>query len=172
MALVQVENIKVFEENHTGLKTNTFKPIEYIKNNNGCWEIVNRYIRKNGYIKIKRFNKDFLIHRYVYECINGPILKGFVVMHKCDNTLCINPEHLQSGTQKENLQDMKSKDRHTRGEKSGTAKLTEKQVIEIIKLLKKGFKSSQIAKQFGVSSGTIKFIKNKKTWVHLTENLL
>lgn len=40
---------------------------------------------------------------------NGP--RGKVMMHSCDNGLCVNPAHLSIGTQKENLHDMYRKGR-------------------------------------------------------------
>jgi hypothetical protein len=36
----------------------------------------------------------------------GPIPKGKVVRHTCDNPSCINPEHLKLGSQPQNIQDM------------------------------------------------------------------
>ena len=42
-------------------------------------------------------------------------IKGKYVSHKCDKEECVNPNHLFLGTQKENLQDMASKGRSTRG---------------------------------------------------------
>ena len=41
----------------------------------------------------------------------GQIPKGLVIMHHCDNTRCINIDHLQAGTQRENLRDMIAKGR-------------------------------------------------------------
>jgi hypothetical protein len=51
--------------------------------------------------------------------------------HKCDNPLCINPEHLFVGTRKDNVDDCINKGRNVRGEKCNFAKLTEEQAREI-----------------------------------------
>jgi hypothetical protein len=47
----------------------------------------------------------------MYTIVKGSIPKGKVVMHSCDVRLCINPEHLSVGTQKENIQDAIQKGR-------------------------------------------------------------
>lgn len=54
---------------------------------NGCWAVngeLNRYHRFRGHPA----------HRWVYEAINGPLQRGVVVHHKCENKGCINPAHL------------------------------------------------------------------------------
>lgn len=52
-----------------------------------------------------------LAHRVVFEIFNGPIPEGKIVRHKCDNTLCCNPLHLELGTRSENEQDKYDRDR-------------------------------------------------------------
>lgn len=72
---------------------------------------------------VKCFGKsnDKLMHRVVYEHHHGPLKPGQVVMHTCDNRLCINPEHLQAGSQRDNLHDMYNKQRaNPRGEGNPT----------------------------------------------------
>lgn len=44
-------------------------------------------------------------HRWVWEMANGPIPKGLVVRHKCDNRLCFRLTHLELGTVAENNAD-------------------------------------------------------------------
>lgn len=51
-------------------------------------------------------------HRFAYQHYKGNIPKGQVVMHSCDNKLCVNPDHLSLGTQKDNLRDMYAKGRN------------------------------------------------------------
>jgi len=43
-----------------------------------------------------------LAHRVVYELSNGEIQGNLFVMHKCNNKLCCNPNHLTTGTNSEN----------------------------------------------------------------------
>ena len=72
---------------------------------------------KNGYGKMsvgypKDGNvKSCFVHRLAYEFFVGPIPAGLCVCHRCDVRHCVNPAHLFVGTQKQNMEDMVSKNR-------------------------------------------------------------
>ena len=87
-----------------------------------CIEVTSgRMGRGYGSSTIQTGGKDYSVraHRIAFEQAWGITLKpGEVVMHTCDNPPCINPLHLQRGTQSKNVQDAKSKG-HTRGRRSG-----------------------------------------------------
>lgn len=95
---------------------------------------------------------------------------GLVVCHECDNPRCCNPKHLFLGTNKENNDDKVSKRRHAFGERVGTAKLTEAQVLEI-KAVKPAGKAprglkTKLAERFSVSPNTIADVWSRR-WTHL-----
>jgi hypothetical protein len=65
-----------------------------------------------GYGRINKGNRQLVrVHRAVWERDNGPIPHKMVIMHTCDVRACIEPSHLQLGTQRENVLDRERKGR-------------------------------------------------------------
>jgi hypothetical protein len=49
-----------------------------------------------------RFQKGCKAHRFAYELFRGPIPKGMVLDHLCLTPACVNPDHLEAVTAREN----------------------------------------------------------------------
>ncbi len=97
------------------------------KKENDCWD----WLGHKDHLGYGRFNIDgkiFATHRVSYELYKGEIPKGLVIRHMCNNRKCVNPNHLETGTQKDNLGD---------AVKSGTMlkKITLEQKQQIFNLL-------------------------------------
>lgn len=138
----------------------------------GCWiwtggKSLSRRVGKNAYYGyVNFFGKLMSAHRASWILHYGEIPDEMCVCHKCDNPICCNPEHLFLGTDKENIADKISKGRQNlpRGESHHGAILKEQNVVKIKDMLLKGKKSSELAKQFGVSENCIYNIKYGRTW--------
>ena len=131
-----------------------------------CWEWQGRK-DPDGYGGLSVGDFPVRAHRIMYEVVKGPIPDGLFVCHKCDNPGCCNPAHLFLGTMDDNNNDRDSKGRTPKGENTAMAILTEKNVIEIKELIKKGLKNQEIGDMYGVTRGAIYRIRCGKNWKHL-----
>lgn len=75
----------------------------------GCW--IWKGSSSSGYGRFNIRGRSELAHRISYVIHKGTIPDGMVVMHTCDNGMCVNPDHLVIGTQADNLADMRRKGR-------------------------------------------------------------
>lgn len=137
--------------------------IEKVDKTGSCW-IWKASKYSSGYGQFWNGKKIDGAHRVSYRLFKGDIPNGHVVMHRCDNKICVNPEHLAIGTALDNMRDMYQKGRHRssatydnqRGEKAWNAVLTNSQAQEIRDKYSKGNTSwLKLAKEYGVSKKTI-----------------
>ena len=58
-----------------------------------------------------------LLHRWIVEQVEGPLLPGEVVRHTCDNPPCFLYDHLARGTRSDNVLDSVERGRHAEASK-------------------------------------------------------
>lgn len=84
-----------------------------IPRSNGCIEWL-RYVNPRGYGTLRCGNFKFRVHRVVYFLSKQlPYDEDLIIMHLCNNRICINMEHLTGGTQKENVEHSIALGNHT-----------------------------------------------------------
>ncbi|MGG3798960.1 HNH endonuclease signature motif containing protein [Metabacillus fastidiosus] len=143
----------------------TKKGIDFVVTKTGCFECISHISGRYPRFRVNGQKKT--ISRHVYEEMFGIIPNGLVIRHKCDNTKCINPEHLETGTMKENMQDMVVRNRSAKGSRSGKAVLSEHDVKVIKTMLLYGVPNKDIAICMSVGETTILQIKKNETWTHV-----
>lgn len=114
---------------------------------------------KAGYGLIYFNKSQVLAHRFLYQLLNPTIdITGKVILHMCDNPLCVNPDHLKLGTQQENIVDCSLKGRWGAPRYS---KLTKEQAIEIKYSL---LPNRVFVEKYNVTKQLISEIRNNKIW--------
>jgi hypothetical protein len=138
------------------------RPIEWIETEFGCWNCTSHqgpFIYPIAW----RDGKFVRLHRWLYEQCFGEIPDGIYVRHKCDNPKCINLEHLELGTPKQNTLDKKRHGTWQHGELHANHKLT----WEIVRNIRNTYKlgnSTELCKKYGIDKSTVWKIVNRKSW--------
>lgn len=140
-----------------------------VRKSDGCWEWTGP-INENGYgAHEPRHNgvrTRSYAHRYSFAIANGPIPPGKCVLHKCDNRLCVNPDHLWLGTRQENNADMMAKGRgRWPGAKQPVPFRERKLTAEAAREIKASSgPAAATARIYGVCAGTVKLIRAGRRW--------
>jgi HNH endonuclease len=130
----------------------------------GCIEWEGRR-SPDGYGRTMDDGRERPAHQVVWERHTGQrVPRGMVVMHRCDNPPCVNPEHLRLGTHADNQHDKVAKGRQATGVNHGRAVLDPPQVVDIRELAAKGYTNHYLGKLYGVDHGTIRAIVIRRTW--------
>ena len=150
-----------------------------VQKSDGCWRWTGKP-NKKGY---GRFGVNWMVilaHRFAWEATNGPIPDGLSVLHRCDNPICVRPDHLFLGTIADNNADMRAKGRAapmpqtpnngrfgvrpTAGRAHPRAKLTPENITAIRSLRQQGTKYRDIADQFDISIAQAQKIAVGESW--------
>lgn len=131
-----------------------------------CWLWKGARRTASGYGSFGLWGKVRTAHRSSLALMRGIAIDApGVVMHSCDNTSCVNPDHLSIGTQKENLRGMLERGRGCTGERNYHAKLT-RPLVNAMRCLNYtgGYSQPELARMFTVHRANVGYILRGDTW--------
>lgn len=138
----------------------------------GCW-IWAGSAKTNEYGVVRILGVRVLAHRLSLAVFKGAPFGAFA-LHSCDTPACVNPAHLRSGSQLENVQDMDARGRRVRGNAPAqtgrdnpNAIVTEEQVHLVRRLKAEGHTYSEIERLTGVRRANAWAIATGKSWSHV-----
>lgn len=160
-----------------------------------CWKWTSTTYT-NGYGSFRLKGKTRGAHRISFMLTHGPFPEDKPYgLHRCDNPICVNPNHIFPGTQQENLEDMRIKgriqssdlhwsrrspekvpkgDTHWNagnprgmsvGSKNPMAKLNEEIVSQIRSEFASGVMQRTLARKYNVTESNISLIVRRLLWV-------
>lgn len=121
---------------------------------------------KHGYGRLIVRGRSIGAHRIAWGLARGPVPAGLYVLHRCDNPPCVRPEHLFLGTQTDNMRDASGKARLARGE-ARSKRLTNEDVRAIRAAVGSGVTQKELCSAYGLKSGHMSMIVNRKKWAWL-----
>lgn len=130
-----------------------------------CWPYLGA-IYSHGYGMFSIGRARIRAHRLAWLLSRGEIPAGQSVLHRCDNTRCVNPAHLFLGTQADNMHDAVRKGRKRAW---GLQKLNAQQVREIRRCAAAGEPHKAIAARFSISRNHVSTLVHRKAWAHLED---
>lgn len=142
----------------------------------GCWIWIGTRDHL-GYGRLRDRYAYKRAHRLSYAHFVGPIAPGECVLHRCDDRACVNPAHLWTGTQQENVADMVKKNRQCAGDDRKRvqprgcdhpfSKLSAAAVEDIRSSYGRGESQRSIAARHGVTQGHVSHVVNRRVWSHV-----
>lgn len=145
--------------------------LTYIDQTEECW-LWKRSKTPAGYGVFNRMNKVYYAHHQSWKLWKTTELPE-VIRHKCRNRHCVNPDHLEGGTKKENNGIDRERDgTSNKGERHGLHKLTEANIIEMRQLRRDGTSLEELQKRYNIEChSTIMQALIGKTWSHVANPL-
>lgn len=123
---------------------------KFVEKTESCW-LWTGCLDKQGYGSFNHRSRMLKAHRYSYSRFKGTLLGGMMVCHKCDNPKCVNPDHLWLGTQKQNMNGLKDRNRWGNPRKEYSELI--KKALKV--LHEAGFSSYEIADLLKISNSGV-----------------
>jgi hypothetical protein len=96
-----------------------------------------------------------MAHRLMWEKANGPIPDGLHIDHLCRNPPCVNPDHLEPVTPRENAY------------RGNATKVTDEEALEIRRRRAAGETAPSIARDYPIGESAVRSIAQGHTRKHL-----
>ncbi len=119
-----------------------------VVDDNGCWLFQGKPA-SCGHGQISYKGRTWGTHRIIYVYYYGQIEDGLNILHSCDVSNCCNPEHLEAGTQKKNVDDCITRGRGGRRGRATGLKMVDAEEIRL--RYWEGVKVSQLVDEFKIS---------------------
>lgn len=134
--------------------------------NTPCW-IWAGVLHKDGYGRLKVSSESKKVSRLAYEAWVGPIppgegYHGTVVRHRCDVRACINPAHLELGSNADNM-----RDKALRGEGYNKWEDHARAVLDwdtVTRIRASSDPHTVMARKLGVSVSSVYRVRAGKAW--------
>jgi hypothetical protein len=142
----------------------SFKEVTYEVDSKGCWNCTSHCLN-GGYPMFRRNGQRVRLSRWVLqEKLGRPIKEGLLACHRCNNTTCVNPDHIYEGTPLENAKDCLNAGTHVSltGESNPASKLTEDSVRYIRS--NPDIPQRKLAEILGVSQTAVWQVRNHVKW--------
>lgn len=120
-----------------------------------------------GVIMVRERGRRLRASRLSWELDHGSIPDDKLALHKCDNPLCVRPDHLFLGDHADNARDKVAKGRQLHGERHRHTRLTATAVLEIRRSPKDTLTRRYLAAKFGVSNAVISNVDAGRSWRHV-----
>lgn len=146
--------------------TDVFQHIDMSGGEDACWPWKRGTGGGTGRGKARPYfqvdGKKWIVYRLVWKLVKGEDLPEDVLLcHKCDNSICCNPKHLEKGTHQDNMDDMVKRDRH------GLPSHTVRRIR--IQLIKGEMTHAEIGEMYAVSRSLVTRIANDQAHTHAND---
>lgn len=127
-----------------------------VDSDTGCW-VWQGHVGGCGYGRTVRDGRAVYVHRFMWELVHGRVPEGLELDHLCRNRLCMNPDHLEVVTHRENMR------------RSPCTKLDPGAVNEIRRLARSGVSNAEIGRRLGLSHGYVCRVARGDVWNDIEE---
>lgn len=156
------------------MKAVNFGPYTIYENGNVYSHISNKFLKqsyskKSGYMVYS--SKLGSVHRLLVTHFIGEIPEGMCVNHKDGNKLNNDLSNLEIVSRSENQKHayLHKLQLPQKGEKNGTAKISNDECEKLCKMLLDGYSNDDIGKRFNLHPRYVSLIRHGRRWKHITE---